>query len=268
MLVTTAAAVVFHRRVRAIAVDWSVRLGNPGAAIWLAEVVDGRLRRLEGGRTREEVTDALLAEARRDPALVVGLDFAFSFPRWFVEERAASAANFWDVVAREGEEWLRDPQPPFWRTSGVPPLPRERAYRRTELELPRMPTSVFKLVGPGQVGPASIRGMPYLARLRVAFAVWPWEAGLPLTVEIWPRLLTGPVVKTSRPARAAHLATLPEVDGALAAVAARNDDAFDAAVSAIALARHGAELRALEPAPEDELEGRIWHPAASLQSLA
>jgi hypothetical protein len=249
---------------RAIAVDWSGRALNAGAAIRLAEAAGGRVRRLEGGRGREELVRHLLAEAERDPKLVVGLDFAFSFPEWFVRERAADVFGFWDVVCVKGESWLRDARPPFWRAAGVARLPPEQALRRTEQEL-RVggirPTSVFKLVGAGQVGPGSIRGIPYLSVLRAAgFRIWPFEAAAaPLVVEIWPRALTEAVVKSRHDERVRYLAErVPELAEPLRSAAAATEDAFDAAVSAAVLARHADALLRLNAQPGDALEGRIW----------
>jgi hypothetical protein len=254
--------------VRTIAVDWSGRIANPGASIWLAEVSDGRMVRLEGGRDRTELTEHLAAEAERDPGLVVGLDFAFSFPAWFVRLHATTVFDFWEVVEREGDRWLGACQAPFWRNRAIEALPADRAYRRTDREL-RVggirPTSVFKLVGPSQVGPGSIRGMPSLARLRTAgFRVWPFEdAGAPLVVEIWPRLLTEAVVKTRRADRLAYLVErAPEIDEPLRGVAASGDDLFDAAVSAVVMWRHQDALLRLRAQPDFRLEGRIWAPGS------
>jgi hypothetical protein len=99
---------------RVIAVDWS---GNARAArktIWLAEVGGADVVRLEAGRNRAEVTAFLLAEAERDPDLVVGLDFAFSLPAWFLAERGIErVTDAWQVVEREGATWLSNPTPPF-----------------------------------------------------------------------------------------------------------------------------------------------------------
>lgn len=39
---------------------------------------------LRDGRSREEVGDDLIEAAMRSPRLAVGLDFAFSFPAWFL----------------------------------------------------------------------------------------------------------------------------------------------------------------------------------------
>ena len=65
-----------------VAIDWSGRSGpDQRRFLWLAEAVDGELVRLEGGRTRAELVELLIAEAARDPNLIIGVDFAFSLPR-------------------------------------------------------------------------------------------------------------------------------------------------------------------------------------------
>ncbi len=78
---------------RIIAIDWSGARQNAGKTIWLAEARDGRLARLENGRDREAIADHLIAEARRDPALVVGFDFAFSLPAWFLDGRGLAGRS-------------------------------------------------------------------------------------------------------------------------------------------------------------------------------
>jgi hypothetical protein len=257
--------------VRTIAVDWSGRRTNAGAAIRLAETSDGRLVRLEGGRNRRELILHLVQEAERDPELVAGLDFAFSFPRSFVERHAGGVFEFWDVVAREGEQWLDACEPPFWRARGSPrPAPTD-ALRETDRGI-RVggirPESVFKLVGATQVGPGSVRGIPFLAELRSrGFAIWPFDdVRLPAVVEIWPRVLTDAVAKSRRAERVARLRQFPEIDDALRDVAATTDDAFDAAVSSVVMWRHRDELVRLESEPGN-VEGRIWRPRAGLHWL-
>ena len=193
--------------------------------------------RLEGGRDREETTALLLAEAQRDPELVVGLDFAFGLPEWFAHSRGASTAQeVWELVARDGESWLREPRPPFWRTR-KPPV-EQPELRRTELEVAARgirPKSVFQLGGAGQVGTASLRGMPYLLRLVGRFAVWPFtRPRLPLIVEIYPRLFR-------------HLS-----------VDAPNEHARDAAASALAMSTWHGDWRRLPRTEAYLLEGRIW----------
>jgi hypothetical protein len=219
------------------------------------------------------LVEHLLDIAAREPALVVGLDFAFSFPAWFVAELGvASAFEAWDLTAREGEFWLERCDPPFWGRPGKPrpPLGRGRSpFRRTEGErLPIRgvaPKSVFQIGGDGSVGTGSIRGMPALLRLRAAgFSIWPFDPPrFPLALEIYPRWLTGRVQKRSEVSRRLHLAVhAAREDRALVEIAASNEDAFDAAASAIEMAKHASSFARLEPAGEREhrLEGRIWNP--------
>jgi len=227
---------------RAVAVDWSGARSGERRTIWLAEAAGGRLVRLECGRSREEVVEHLLDEAARDPDLVAGLDFAFSFPAWFLTANGiAEVDQAWDLAARGPEEWLRAPQAPFWRARKPPG---QEAFRRTELECGGRPKSVFQLVGAGQVGTGSLRGMPFLARLRERFAMWPFdEPRLPLLVEIYPRLY---------------------LDG-LGAREYPNEHARDAAVSALAMSGWSGDWRRLPRTPEYSLEGRIWHPGLVLR---
>jgi hypothetical protein len=218
---------------RILAIDWSGARTGEQRAIWLAEARDGRLVRLEGGRGREQLVAHLLEEAERDPDLVAGLDFAFSLPEWFLHARGIDDVwNAWDLVAREAEAWLRDPQPPFWRERKPP----GDGFRRTELECGGRPKSVFQLVGAGQVGTGSLRGIPFLPRLRERFAIWPFdEPRLPLLVEIYPRLY--PRERDDHP----------------------NEHARDAAAAALAMSRWPGDWRRLPRDPAYALEGRIWH---------
>ena len=256
---------------RVIAVDWSGARTGAKRKIWLAEVRDGRLQRLESGRSRRELVEHLIDEAAKEPDMVVGLDFAFSFPRWFAEERGAqSIGELWDLVDEHGEEWLRNCQCPFWGKAGCT-MPRERElYRLTEQRASEEhegvnPKSVFQIGGGGAVGTGSIRGMPYLVQLREAgFSVWPFEvAPTRLVLEIYPRLLTGPVNRSDFDEREKYLAKhCPEIDCELACKAASSEDAFDAAVSAVVMSRHVEEIGALTASqnPTELIEGNIWWP--------
>jgi hypothetical protein len=47
--------------------------------------------RLENGRTRTEIVEALVAEKERDPHLMVGFDFAFSLPAWYLRDLRVTA---------------------------------------------------------------------------------------------------------------------------------------------------------------------------------
>lgn len=268
---------------RTIAVDWSGALVGQRRKIWLAEVRDGKLIRLLNGRTREEIVEELIALAADDNDLVAGLDFAFSMPAWFLSEQGAgNAIEFWSIVAEKGEDWLRECEPPFWGHRGKTAPPLDRRFRRTERELKPIagisPKSTLQIAGAGAVGTGSIRGMPFLTRLREGgFSVWPFEPiRLPLVVEIYPRQLTGPVDKSQQVKREVYLALHhPRLDESMARVAAASEDAFDAAVSALVMDRHRDRLRALPEATDDEtlLEGAIWlapepdSPAPSLKPL-
>ncbi|HET6314904.1 MAG TPA: hypothetical protein VFG86_00495, partial [Chloroflexota bacterium] len=78
-------------------------------------------------------------------------------------------------------------------------------------------------------------------------------------LEIYPRLLTGSVVKSSAAARSAYL---QRCFPSLADWEIPSEDAFDAAVSALVMARHADELAALSPVADAvaQAEGRIWQP--------
>lgn len=251
-----------------VAVDWS-GARDPRRAIWLAEVVEGRLRRLEGGRGRGEVVEHLVERAARDPHLVVGLDFAFSFPDWFLREHGVeSGRGAWDLAARRGEDWLATCPPPFWGRPGRGRPDVDGLLRRTELEAGRVPgarpKSVFQIGGAGAVGTASLRGMPYLTTLAGAgFSIWPFDPpAWPLVVEIYPRLLLGKVRKSDPGERTEYLErSWPGLEEDLAARAAGSEHALDAAVSARVMARH-LDPRSL-PRTTDPVVGRegwIWWP--------
>jgi hypothetical protein len=224
--------------VRILAVDWSGARRGERDAIWLAEARDGDIVRLESGRTRAEIFEHLLEGAAADPDLVVGLDFAFSLPEWFLRERGLTSARAgWALAARDGEQWLRMVEPPFWNRGREAALRGREPFRGTEREVAGQPKSVFQLVGNGQVGPGSIRGMPYLLDLANAFAIWPFDRPrLPLVVEIYPRLFR-------------HLAP-----------AAPNEHARDAAASARAMSLWKGDWCALPLERRYALEGRIWTP--------
>ncbi|MCK6447171.1 MAG: hypothetical protein L6Q99_12345 [Planctomycetes bacterium] len=242
--------------------------------MWLAEARDGRLVRVERGFDRAELVRHLIECARREPRLVVGLDFAFSFPRWFIDELGApSARSLWELVARRGEEWLAQCPPPFWGKPFVPrppPVAGRSAWRSTEnanlLVGGIGPKSIFQIGGAGSVGTGSLRGMPYLRELQDAgFTIWPFDRPrLPLVVEIYPRYLTGKVEKSNRVARELYLQSrLAREAQPLLALAASTEDSFDAAVSAACMQRFSSDfsrLARMRRTPLDRLEGRIWTP--------
>jgi hypothetical protein len=261
---------------RVIAIDWSGRSGaDQRRALWLAEVIGGELVRLEGGRTRAELIELLIAEADRDPNLLVGFDFAFSLPTWYLQDRQLTPHQLWALLADQAltptmrhlgiARWMNSPELPFWTTSEAHARLRpEQMFRRTEhdVRVPgTQPKSVFQLVGAGQVGRGSLYGMQALHRLSGAgFRIWPFDPpALPLVVEIFPRVLTGPVRKNSPSERERYLGTVP-MPPDLRRLAAASEDAFDAAISAVVMAARVEELRALPDEPGYVLEGKIWQP--------
>ena len=169
-----------------IAVDWSgAKKTNLSSGIWLAVVQDGRVVHSAAVRSREEAVGVVIDHA---PPVIAGFDFSFSVPGWFARDlRCTTVDDVWEAAAREGEHWLA-PTPPFWRKRCEVPV--DRRFRRCELEL-RPAKSIFQLVGNGQVGAGSVRGMPSLARLRAhGFAIWPFDApGARTAVEIYPSRL-------------------------------------------------------------------------------
>lgn len=257
---------------QAIAVDWS---GNARTSrgICLARAEGGRLLELRRGLSRKGAIEAVLARAARDPELAVGLDFAFSAPAWWLRRLGlGSAAGLWELAAAEGERWLSECEPPFWGRPGRPRPVLEEHFRLAEQRLGSVagirPKSVFQIGGAGAVGTGSIRGMPWLAALHESgAAIWPFdEPAWPVVVEIWPRLFTGPVVKRNGEQRRARLGPLAHaIPTDLLDEAAASEDAFDAAVSALAVDASSDELASLRRAADPRLllEGDIFAPAGS-----
>ena len=237
--------------------------------------------------------------------MVVGFDFTFGFPAWFMDELGiGSAPEFWRVVADgQGERWLHKDcaDERFWgragsRRHGKKPAEfcGEHAHRmlrraetalkvRAEMTDPLAiakiagiaPKSVFQIGGAGAVGTASLRGMPGLLRLREAgVGIWPFdgaafEKGRPLAVEIYTRLMTGAVTKSSEAARASYLAKKKRestlyagISRGVMAKARGSEDAFDALVSAMAMVEHRGEFPGLRKTRDEVFrrEGHTWVP--------
>lgn len=262
-----------------VAIDWSGRVARAEEHIWLALARDGVLVELENGRTREGVIDEVLRRAGAGDELVVGLDFAFSFPAWFCRSQGwRTGPEVWAGVREHGERFLAECAPPFWGRPGTRAQELGAPLREDEATLGAK--SVFQIGGAGAVGTGSIRGMPQLLRLAAqGVAVWPFHDAAPVTaVEIYPRLLTRPspgsppVAKSRHRDRRAYLAehfgadgAAPRQDPVLLERAAGSEDAFDAAVSALVMARHlrrPSDLPAVTD-PVRRLEGAIWRPPAA-----
>jgi hypothetical protein len=183
---------------------------------------------------------------------VVGFDFCFGAPSWFVlDQGCRTIGDFWQLAARDGETWLGPPPTlPFWRDAGMQPPP-ERRFRRCEHDLKQRgypPAMIFMLVGPKTVGTGSVRGMPFLTRLRAAgFAIWPFDPPSDRTiVEIYPSCLR-------------HLAA-----PSLQARDYTSNDERDAVLSAAVMWEHRESFAQLQAAsdPVTLLEGDVWTPPA------
>jgi len=198
-----------------VAIDWSGARGKyQGIAVaTCAAGNDGpTLVKSAGTRwTRHEIAEWLVAKLGGATRVLVGLDFAFGFP---YEEgcgylAGSTAINdifqLWSLIDEKSgadpdfgcSAFVDHPDHAhlFWRTSRAPAR-WENRKRRTELvcaELTRTrPDTVYKLIGPKQVGKASITGMRVLKVVRSRarnVAVWPFEPiSRSALVEIYPTL--------------------------------------------------------------------------------
>ncbi len=256
---------------RFLAIDWS---GARSAShqrkhIWIANASDEV--ELSAGLTRDQLCSKLIKEFSNEPA-VIGLDFAFSLPASFLSQSAfGTVHDLWRATAIHGEEWLRACNPPFWGRPGkkCPSTHSQEGFRKTDREISVngiAPKSPFQIGGAGAVGTGSIRGMPILDALHQAgFSIWPFDPpGLPMVVEIYPRLLTGEVTKSSPVERARYLRRYEfyRLQTGLIDSAEASEDAFDALISALKMREHANSLAQLQQAhdADERLEGRIWSP--------
>ena len=142
------------------------------------------------------------------------------------------------------------------------------------------PKSPFQIGGSGSVGTGSLRAMTMLERLHDAgFRIWPLEAAAidakrprPLLVEMYTRLMTGAVAKSNAEARKKYLSAKRKTDALYALLgrtvltkAQGSEDAFDALVSVIEMARHADEFGRLKATRNAELrrEGLTWRPGVT-----
>jgi hypothetical protein len=254
-----------NQHLRVLAVDWSGKIKDASESIWIAEATAGQITFLENGRSPGEVVEYLVDIASSGSQAVVGLDFAFSMPAWFVREKlATNGPEFWEIVSKSGEEWINKCPSPFFGHAGTKRPTRVDLLRQTELAA-KGAKSVFQVAGAGAVGVGSIRGMPLLRSLRSGgWQIWPFEpAGRNVAVEIYPRLMTGPIRKGVWRNRISYLnENFSDLDQRFMERAAGSEDAFDAAVSALVMDGHRARFADLSrPVDSIELlEGRIWCP--------
>jgi len=258
--------------VRIIAIDWSGARRGAGRKIWAAEFLDDTpVEELITGRDRIWVKDYLVDASRQTSEMVVGLDFAFSFPAWFVETQASSIQQLWARAGKQGEEWLRKCNPPLWgrKNSHRCDLASKSHYRRTEEQIIKegdgfTPKSVFQINGGGAVGTGSIRGMAILHQLSSHFNIWPFDEGVgPMIVEIWPRVLAGRVRKSDELERKKFISEQYDwIPSGWREKAETSEDAFDAIVSACVMQQHKDSIALLKTTsdPIIRLEGWIWRP--------
>jgi hypothetical protein len=143
------------------------------------------------------------------------------------------------------------------------------------------PKSPFQIGGSGSVGTGSLRAMTMLERLHDAgYRIWPLENAAidakvprPLLVEMYTRLMTGAVAKSNPEARKTYLSAKRKTDALYAMLgravlrkAQDSEDAFDALVSVIEMARHADEFGGLKATRNPELrrEGLTWRPGVRL----
>jgi hypothetical protein len=296
---------------RLIAIDWSGRIDAAGqrrhiwAGIW-TQTADKITVQLENGRTRDEVADWLIELAHETPRIVVSIDCCFSYPAWFLAEHGCKTVfDFWRKVSEgKGEEWLArectdrrfwgkpHKRPDCFCGNGMRDMFRHTDYDNKIAQAQEggdparaakmrgiTPKSPFQIGGSGSVGTASLRAMPILLRLHESgFRIWPFDdAGLtqnhPLLVEMYTRLMTGPVAKSNPTARKAYLKRKRTEDPLYAPIgrtvfrkAESSEDAFDALVSTIEMVRHRTEFATLKATqdPISRLESITWRPGMSM----
>jgi hypothetical protein len=228
-----------------VAIDWSGARGEgPLPNLWVTARRDREVIADSGSWSRAAAVDFVLTQR---PPVVAGFDFSFGLPAWFARELGCrTIVDVWAWARREGETWLA-PTAPFWRTRcEVAPAERFRACEERLRAHRFRPKSVFQLVGNGQVGAGSVRGMPHLARLRASgFAIWPFDAAGPrVAVEIYPTLLRR---------------RFPEFEDRNAPSA----DARDARVSVRVMQARTDEITTLRATRDaiERIEGDVWVPA-------
>ena len=233
-----------------VAIDWSGAkdLSAQRRTICTAVAEDSGISAFDG-RTREQAIENLES---LPGSVVAGIDMSFGVPSWFASDHDCSTiTEVWEAAERDGERWL-EPVAPFWRDRQT--VPYERRFRACEVRLREAgyaAKSIFQLVGNGQVGAGSVRGMPYLARLRKAgFAIWPFDPpGERTVLEIYPSLLRK---------------TMPYDDAEF-----ENEHERDAVLSAAAMWIHRESFADLTAAndPVTMLEGDVWTPPGVLAAI-
>ena len=225
---------------------------------------------MESGRTRGEAINWAIQLAAENGGSVLGLDFAFGFPAWYPREREWERPDqVWAGVRDEVDALLDGSDPRFWGRAGSHQYLEQPTLRATDLK--HGGKSVFQIAGSGAVGTGSLRGMPHLLTLEDAgFAIWPFDTPSDrAVVEIYPRLFAPGIRKSRWSERLAYAHEhFPEQSSDMRERAAGSEDAFDAAVSALAMSRHLDALATLERADStspEAIEGAIWAPTSAYE---
>jgi hypothetical protein len=260
---------------RVIAIDWSGAKARGGrGAIALAEVASSGVVRLETDLDRDGVIRSILEMSDSSPTLVA-CDFAFSLPKWYLDERNIdAAARLWEELGSDGplgaEALIERCEPPFWGRPGkARPHAPALGLRKADRECGGKP--VFQLGGAGSVGTGSLRGMPYLPVLREAgWSIWPFDQpGDRVVVEMYPRNLyrfagIDSVRKSDPASRAEALGQITGLNltAKVRAAARSSEHAFDALTAACGLWNGIVENGARFPEPDEleRLEGMVFQP--------
>jgi hypothetical protein len=175
--------------------------------------------------TRSEIADWLIEKLNGPQRFLIGLDFGFGLPYeegyGYLGGKASGIDNIFDLWSQIEEKscnetdfgctsFIGDAEHSslFWFSGRRPPHWIERK-RRTEGACAELtgtyPDTLYKLVGPKQVGKASLTGMRVLHRVRSRVgenaAIWPFDKRISQSaiVEIYPTLFrrhaTGDVAK-------------------------------------------------------------------------
>jgi hypothetical protein len=100
------------------------RKGHKGRTTWLAVVENGTVIRLENEWSPVGLVTELKRMRHGTDRLIVGLDFAFSFPANYVRDKGwISVRDTWRAAKECGETWLAGGQayPEFWGRVPKPP---------------------------------------------------------------------------------------------------------------------------------------------------
>ena len=261
--------------VRCIALDWSGAIDYPNQLnhIWIAEACHNAIIRMRNGLTRTEAIDYLIQEVMPGKPAVIGLDFAFGYPQWCQYHfKYNGVQKLWALAGRQGERWFDGNSWPLWGRKGrylkrPQDLWPTLRYRQTDRDHAQFkPKSVFKLIGDGQVGTGTIRGLTHLARLHQAgAAIWPFSDVNPSgvsVIEIYPRLFYGTLLTNNtsvegRDHRRDFLGLrYRHLERHWRDIMIGSADAFDAGVSALVMSQYAADFMPSSEGTPRTISGR------------